>query len=98
MNYFGNMTIGDRIGLGNHTFTADEIKSFARRCDPQMFHLDEDAAKAVAFRRAVRLRLAYRGRLYGLLVDHRRPVAEAQRRRGEPVAHYGISPGARDIR
>ena len=31
--------------LGAHTFTADEIKAFAAKYDPQPFHMDEAAAK-----------------------------------------------------
>ena len=36
--------VGDRIALGSHTFTADDIKAFARTYDPQPFHMDEAAA------------------------------------------------------
>ena len=43
--------IGDRDELGSHTFTAEEIKTFAARFDPQPFHLDEEAAARIAFRR-----------------------------------------------
>lgn len=35
----------ERIFLGTHLFTADEIIRFARKFDPQPFHLDEEAAK-----------------------------------------------------
>lgn len=31
--------------LGEHTFTAEEIIAFARKYDPQIFHLDPEAAK-----------------------------------------------------
>ena len=40
--YFG---IGVTTTLGSHTFDADAIKAFARKYDPQPFHLDEDAAR-----------------------------------------------------
>ena len=44
MKFLDDLTVGERTELGRHTFTADGIKSFARRFDPQPFHLDEAAA------------------------------------------------------
>ncbi|GHC65626.1 MaoC family dehydratase [Limoniibacter endophyticus] len=35
----------ERILLGKHLFTADDIIRFATKFDPQIFHLDEEAAK-----------------------------------------------------
>ena len=37
--------IGRTITLGAHKFEADEIKAFAKKYDPQIFHVDEEAAK-----------------------------------------------------
>ena len=39
--FFG---IGVTTTLGSHKFEADAIKAFARKYDPQPFHLDEEAA------------------------------------------------------
>ena len=61
VKYFEDIRVGDVFEYGRHTFTADKIKAFAARFDPQPFHVDEAAARALAFRRAGRLRLAYRG-------------------------------------
>ena len=36
--------IGTTVTLGSHKFEADAIKAFARKYDPQIFHLDEEAA------------------------------------------------------
>ncbi len=44
MRFFEDMRVGERTELGSHTFTAEEIKAFARRYDPQRFHVDEEAA------------------------------------------------------
>ena len=41
--------VGETIDLGSHTFGAEEIKAFARKFDPQPFHVDEEAAKASLF-------------------------------------------------
>lgn len=40
--YFG---IGEAVTLGLHRFEAGEIKAFAAKYDPQLFHTDEEAAK-----------------------------------------------------
>jgi acyl dehydratase len=97
MTYFEDLVIGTRIEVGSHTFTADAIKAFARRFDPQPFHVDEDAAARSSFgalcasgwhTAAVCLRL--------MVTDRQRRQAEL-RRRGEPVARTGPSPGLRDL-
>lgn len=43
--------IGETIDIGSHTFTAEAIKAFARKYDPQPFHVDEAAAKKSVFGR-----------------------------------------------
>ena len=37
--------IGVTVTLGSHTFEPEAIKAFARKYDPQVFHVDEEAAK-----------------------------------------------------
>ena len=49
MRYFEDFTPGQIIELGRHTITKDEIVAFARQFDPQVFHLDEEAAKKTIF-------------------------------------------------
>ncbi|HXN43414.1 MAG TPA: MaoC/PaaZ C-terminal domain-containing protein, partial [Xanthobacteraceae bacterium] len=49
MKYFEDFQVGDKIVIGRHTFSAEEIKSFAERFDPQPFHLDETAAARSQF-------------------------------------------------
>jgi len=41
--------MGETLTLGSHTFTAEEIKAFAARYDPQRFHMDEKEAEASVF-------------------------------------------------
>ena len=41
--------IGTKVPLGSHTFDAQGIKTFARKYDPQPFHLDEAVAKKSLF-------------------------------------------------
>jgi acyl dehydratase len=49
MIYYEDIEIGARRELGNYTFTAEEIKRFAKQFDPQPFHMDEEAAKRSHF-------------------------------------------------
>ena len=49
MKYFEDVQVGETIPLGRHTFTAEEIKAFAQRFDPQPFHVDEKAAEESHF-------------------------------------------------
>jgi acyl dehydratase len=98
MTYFEDLRIGTRTDVGSHTFTADEIKAFACEFDPQPFHIDEDAAVRSHFgalcasgwhTAAMCLR--------HIVVERQRQQAE-MRRRGEPVARTGPSPGLRDLK
>ena len=45
------LRIGETVTLGSHTFEPDEIKEFARKYDPQRFHVDEAAAAHSVFGR-----------------------------------------------
>jgi acyl dehydratase len=98
MTYFEELRVGTRTEVGSHTFTADEIKAFAREFDPQPFHLDEEAAARSHFgalcasgwhTAAVCLR--------HIVLARQRQQAE-MRQRGEPVARTGPSPGLRDLK
>jgi acyl dehydratase len=47
-DYFG---VGRTTTLGSHQFGAEEIKAFARKFDPQPFHMDEERAEKSVFGR-----------------------------------------------
>jgi acyl dehydratase len=49
MLYFEDLESGQVLEFGGHTVTEDEILDFARRYDPQPFHVDLDAAAAGPF-------------------------------------------------
>ena len=97
-NYFEDLAVGGTAELGSHTFTREEIVDFARRFDPQPFHLDETAAKESLFgalcasgwhTAAVWLRLA---------LDYRKRESDLVAFRGERPARYGPSPGFEKLR
>jgi len=43
--YWEDFVVGETTDLGRHTFTEDEIVEFARKFDPQPFHVDSRAAR-----------------------------------------------------
>jgi acyl dehydratase len=44
-----HLGVGRTITLGSHRFGAEEIKAFARKFDPQPFHMDEKSAENSVF-------------------------------------------------
>jgi len=49
MRYFEDFKPGEVIELGSRTITTDAIVAFAKEFDPQVFHTDEEAAKATIY-------------------------------------------------
>src|SRR3989442_10590328 len=49
MRYFEDFKPGEVIELGSRTITKDAIMAFAKEFDPQVFHTDEEAAKATIY-------------------------------------------------
>jgi acyl dehydratase len=47
--YFEDFEPGEVMELGSHAVTEQEIVEFARRWDPQPFHVDPEAAKESVF-------------------------------------------------
>jgi acyl dehydratase len=47
--YFEDVVIGAESKTGSWTFTEEEIIRFAKKYDPQFFHIDPEAAKAHEF-------------------------------------------------
>jgi acyl dehydratase len=49
--YFDDLAIGDAIATASITVTREDAIEFARRYDPQPFHLDDEAARKSVFGR-----------------------------------------------
>jgi acyl dehydratase len=98
VKYFENIRVGDVFEYGRHTFTADSIKAFAVRFDPQPFHVDEAAAERSHFGGLVASGWHTAVAWMRLMVDFRRREDEAARARGEPVAGIGPALGFRDLK
>ena len=51
MRYFEDVTVGEVARFGSYAVTREEVTEFARRYDPQPFHLSDEAAAATHFGR-----------------------------------------------
>ncbi len=98
MKYFEDISVGDIYEVGRHTFTADDIKAFATRFDPQLFHVDEAAAERSHFGALCASGWHTAVAWMRLMVDYRRRMDETMRARGEPVAGIGPALGFRELK
>lgn len=98
MKYFDDIRLGDTFAVGSHLFTAEEIKAFAARFDPQGFHMDEAAAARSHFGALCASGWHSASTWMRLMVDYRRRFNDERRARGEPVVELGASPGFRDLK
>ena len=51
LQYFEDIPVGARSSFGRYEVTRDEVIEFARKYDPQPFHLSDEAAAATHFGR-----------------------------------------------
>lgn len=51
MRYFEDIEIGSKSSFGHYEVTREEVLAFAKKYDPQPFHLDDDAAASTHFGR-----------------------------------------------
>ena len=98
MKLFEDLKVGERFEVGRHTFTADDIKAFAVRFDPQSFHVDEEAAKRSHFGALCASGWHTTAVWMRLMIEHNTHEDEKRRSRGEPVAIFGPSPGFRELK
>ncbi|MFN3351533.1 MaoC family dehydratase [Pseudorhodoplanes sp.] len=98
MRFYDDLRVGDRLDLGSHLFTADDIKVFARQFDPQAFHLDEAEGARSHFGGLVASGWHTASIWMRKVVDHNKREAELLRQRGERIPEVGPSPGFRNLR
>ena len=98
MKFFEDLKVGDVFPVGRHTFNADEIKAFARRFDPQLFHTDEAAAERSHFGALCASGWHSAAVWMRLMVDTRRGQMEAAAARVEKVPSMGPALGLRDLK
>jgi acyl dehydratase len=90
--------VGETVTLGSHTFGAEEIKAFARKYDPQRFHVDEKEAEHSLFGRlcASGWHTASTWMKYNL--KHREDAGETPWDGPGPRPVFGPSPGFEKLR
>jgi acyl dehydratase len=98
MNFYEDAEVGRRRELGAYTFTAEAIRKFAAKYDPQRFHLDEEEGRKSLFGGLAASGWHVASVCMKMLVaDGQRRMREA-RARGEKIGSPGPSPGIRDLR
>lgn len=98
MKFFEDVRIGEQAQLGAHTFEADDIKAFATAYDPQLFHVDEEAAARSHFGKLVASGWHTAAICMRRIVDHKAALAEDMKARHADIADLGPSPGFKDMR
>ena len=98
MTPFDEIAIGDRRELGRYTFTAEDIKRFAQRYDPQPFHLDEEAAAGSIYGGLIASGWHTASVFMKLSVEDRVRMTAEMLARGEKPVMSGPSPGFRNLR
>ena len=98
MRYYEDLEIGQRHEFGSFTFTADDIKRFARQFDPQRFHLSEEEGRNSLFGGLAASGWHVASVCMKMIVTDGQRAARELAARGEKVAAWGPSPGFRELR
>ena len=96
--WLDDLVIGFRVEIGSYQFTRDNMLRFARAYDPQVFHVDEDAAKQTFFGGLAASGWHTASACMSRLVATRNAYAAEARRRNLPRVPAGPSPGFRDLK
>lgn len=98
MKYFDDLRVGDVLMTGSHTFNAEEIKSFARRFDPQLFHIDAAAAAKSHFGALCASGWHTAAAWMRLMIDQQRETLDGMTARGDAIPKRGPALGLRDLK
>ena len=91
---FDDLVPGATSELGAHRFTASDIIDFARRFDPQPFHVDPEAARRSSFGGLAASGWHTAAIWMRLMITHREHAAQARK----PTIELGPSLGFTDLR
>jgi acyl dehydratase len=93
MMYWEDVAPGMRRELGHYTFTQEDIVRFAKKYDPQPFHIDPEAAKASMFGGIIA------SGWHTAAVWMKLAIADRANADGKsPLLRAGVSPGYEDMR
>jgi acyl dehydratase len=91
--YWEDIEIGTQRDIGAYTFTQDEIIRFAKKYDPQVFHVDPEAAKQSIFGGLIA------SGWHTAAIWMKLSLAEREVSKGTtPLMRAGVSPGFDDMR
>ncbi|HET7413276.1 MAG TPA: MaoC family dehydratase [Pararhizobium sp.] len=90
--------VGERYSLGSHRFDADAIVAFARKYDPQRFHVDAEAAKNSIFGGLCASGWHTTAIWMKKNMEHQATLFAKWRDTGLPAPEFGPSPGFRNLR
>ncbi|POF29808.1 MaoC family dehydratase [Roseibium marinum] len=96
--FFEEIAVGETLDLGEYTFTADEIVRFARKFDPQPFHLSEEAAAETHFGHLCASGWHTASIFMKLFVATHQALHRKALEEGRTPARLGPSPGFEELR
>lgn len=96
--FLDDIVAGETRNLGSFTFTPEAIVGFARRFDPQPFHMDPEAAACSHFGGLCASGWHTAAVWMKLLVRDLTRATRTSLARGERPARLGSSPGFRDLK
>ncbi|WP_277978699.1 MaoC family dehydratase [Sphingomonas phyllosphaerae] len=77
MQYFEDIRVGATARFGDYAVTRDDVVEFARKYDPQPFHLSDEAAAATHFGRLSASGWHSCAMVMAMLVEHLHAVEQA---------------------
>lgn len=95
---YDQIVVGEREKLGSYTFTAESIVAFARRFDPQPFHLSEEEGAKTHFGGLIASGWHTGAAWMRLRVDYAERLAAERAAKGLPALEPGPSPGFANLK
>lgn len=95
MMWFEDVPLGNKITIGSYIFTEENIIAFAKKYDPQPFHLDKEAAARSPYGGLIASGWHTAAVWMKLMIAYRNECVAAG---AEATQANFVSPGVRDIR
>ena len=92
------MSVGEQVEMGRFEFTAGKIVEFARKFDPQYFHLDAERAKSSILGGLCASGWHVAAAMMKCNVEATRRQAREVADRGETPPKFGPSPGFKNLK
>jgi acyl dehydratase len=93
--WFEDIPLGGKITIGSYTFTEENIIAFGRAYDPQLFHVDAEAAKKSVYGGLIASGWHTAAVWMKLTIAHRRAEIAAGQQKTQ---NNYISPGVLDLK